>query len=201
MACRDNLILLGDFNLSSSSSLNQINAIADLLSLRQIVSHPTHFSTFGSPSLIDFVFVPSSLSHTPCNILPPLSNSDHFSLFFSLPPSPSISSRRIWLYDSGNFALANKLLSSIPWSSTLKSDVNFAWLTHKFAFLQIIHLTIPSKLVYAPPHPPWITRSFLSCIKCRNFLLKRPKSSNSPLHWSSYHSFRNETLSYIRFLK
>ena len=75
------------------------------------------------------------------------------------------------------------------------SDVNFAWLTFKFTFLQIIHLTIPSKLVCAPPHPPWIIRSFLSRIKRCNFLFKHDKSSNSPLHWSSYRSFRNETLS------
>ena len=89
-----------------------------------------------------------------------------------------------------------------PWSSILSSsDVNFAWLTFNFTSPKIIHLMIPSKLVCAPPHPPWITHSFLSCIKRRNFHFKRAKSSNSPLHWSSYRSFRNETLSYIRSLK
>ena len=44
-----------------SSSLVQINAISDSLSLKQIVTQPTHFSVFASPSLIDLVFVPSTL--------------------------------------------------------------------------------------------------------------------------------------------
>ena len=141
-------------------------------------------------------------------VLPPISNSDHNSILLSLPlstvtpPSSSTAFRRVWLYNSADFSLTNKFLSSIPWNSILShTDVNSAWLTFKFTFLQIIRLTIPSKLVSSPPHPPWITRSFLSRIKRRNLLYKRAKSSNSPALWSSYRSFRNATLSYLRSLK
>ena len=206
-----NLILLGDFNVdfsSPSSSLNLINSISDLFSLNQIVSQPTHFSVSNSPSLIDLVFIPASLPHYSCNVLPPISNSDHNSILLSLPlptvtpPPSSTASRRVWLYNSADFSLTNKFLSSIPWNSILfRSDVNSAWLTFKFTFLQIIHLTIPSKLVSAPSHPPWITCSFLSHIKHCNSLFKRTKLTNSPLLWSAYRSYRNKSLSYCRSLK
>ena len=82
-----NLILLGDFNVdfsSPSSSLNLINSISDLFSLNQIVSQPTHFSVSNSPSLIDLVFIPASLPHYSCNVLLPISNSDHNSILLSL---------------------------------------------------------------------------------------------------------------------
>ena len=206
-----NLVLLGDFNVdytSPSPALNQILALSDLFSLDQIVSHPTHFSPSGSPSLIDLVFTSPSFSPSSCNILPPISNSDHRAILFCLPasqvPSPSSSSsfRRVWLYESADFSITSNFLSNIPWSSILSSsDVNCAWLTFKFTFLRIIHLTVPSKLVSSPPYPPWITRSFLSRIKKRNSLFQHAKLSNSPLAWSAYRSFRNSTLSYLRSLK
>ena len=64
-----------------------------------------------------------------------------------------------------------------------------------------MHLTVPSRFVSSPLHPPWIDRSFLSRIKYRNFLFKRAKLSNSTLDWSAYRSFRNKSLSYCRSLK
>ena len=84
----------------------------------------------------------------------------------------------------------------IPWSSILSSSgVNFAWLTFKFTFLQIIHLMIPSKLVVLLLILPGLLTLFCLASNVATF---SSKSSNSPLHWCSYRSFRNETLSYIR---
>ena len=169
------LILDGDFNVdytSPSPSLDQINSISDLFSLTQIVTYPTHYSLSGSPSIIDLVFVPSSSVSSSCSVLPPLSNSDHNSILFSLPlysstlPSPPTSSRCVWLYTTADFVLAIKFLSLIPWSSILSSsDVNSAWLAFQYTFLQIMHLTVPSKLVRAPSYPPWLNRSLKSCVK------------------------------------
>ena len=208
-----NLILVGDFNvnyLSSSSLLNQLHAISDLFSLDQIVTQPTHFSPSGTPSLIDLVFVPSSLPSHSCNVLPPISNSDHNSILCSLSlstsspsssPSPS-SPRRVWLYNHADILLINRFLSSIPWTSILStSDVNHAWLVFKHTFLKVMHLTIPSKIASPPPQPPWISKSLLSSFKYRNFFYKRAKFTNSVHDWSLYRSFRNSTLSLLRSLK
>ena len=64
-----------------------------------------------------------------------------------------------------------------------------------------MHLTIPSKIVSPSLHPPWISRSLLSCFKRRNLLYKRAKSTNSPHDWSIYRSFGNSTLARLRCLK
>ena len=205
-----NLILLGDFNvnyLSPSPLLNQLHVISDLYSLDQIVAQPTHFSPSGTPSLIDLVFVPSSFSSYSCNVLLPISNSDHYSILLSLPfpatsspaPSSPSSSRRVWLYYQADTLTMNKLLSSLPWTSILSTtDVNHSWQVFKHIFL---NLTIPSKIVSPSLHPPWISRSLLSCFRRRNLLYKRDKSTNSPHDWSIYRSFRNSTLARLRSLK
>ena len=196
--------MLISYPLFPSSSLDQINAISNSLSLKQIVTQPTHFSVFGSPSLIDLVFVPCTLDPAPCITLPLLSNSDRNCILCSIPlssttpTSPPVSLRRVWLYGAANFSLANKLLSSIPWSSILSStDVNSAWLV----FLTGYASYCSSKFVSSRLHPPWINRSFLSRIRYRNFLFKRAKLPNSPLDWSAFRFFRNKSLSYCRSLK
>ena len=119
------------------------------------------------------------------------SNPNPNSIFFSLPLSvsspfsspSSSSSRRIWLYNQADILLIITFLSSIPWTSILSSsDVDHSWLVFKHTFLKIMHLTIPSKIVSPPPHPPCISRSLLSSFKRRNFLYKRAKSTNPPYH-------------------
>ena len=202
-----NLILLGDFNVIS---LSQLHVISDLFSLDQIVAQPTHFSPTGTPFLIDLVFVPSSFSSYSCNVLPPISNSDHHSILLSLPltatsspaPSSPSTSRRVWLYHRADTLTMNKLLWSTHWTSILSTtDVNHSWQVFKHIFLKVMHLTIPSQIVSPSLHPPWIPRSLLSCFKRRNLLYKRAKSTNSPHDWSIYRSFRNSTLTRLCSLK
>ena len=82
-----NLILLGDFNidfLSESSSKSKLNIFAESLSLIQIVDHPTHFSHSNNPSLIDLVFLSSSIVKLTHAVLPPISSSDHSTILFSV---------------------------------------------------------------------------------------------------------------------
>jgi len=75
-------ILIGDFNVDFTVSSNhylssKLHSIASSFVLSQVVTQPTHFSHDGTPSLIDLVFVPSPSSVTSCEIVAPLSNSDH----------------------------------------------------------------------------------------------------------------------------
>ena len=110
----------------------------------------------------------------------------------------------MWLYDQANYQLANDLLSSVPWESTLPfSDTESAWLIFKHIFLSIMHTTIPSKLVYPSPRfsVPWTNGSLLSHIKFRNSLYCSAKRTGSQSLWSYYRYFRNKTLSLLRSLK
>ena len=78
-----NFILFGDFNVNynCTSPLKLIiDAISSSFNLQQIVNDPTHFSYSGIPSTIDLVFIPSTIEISSCEVLPPVSNSDHNSI-------------------------------------------------------------------------------------------------------------------------
>ena len=191
-----NLVLLGDFNVnvgSESPSLQMLNAISNSFSLNQVVDQPTHFSHSGSSSIIDLVFLSSSLTSFSFDVLPPVSSLDHCSILLSLPlkcpsfplPSPPCS---VWLYNQANFDLVNDLLESISWDDLPNNDVDSSWLIFKELFVRIMHKSIPSKLVYSSPSPssPWINHSLLSKIKQRNRLFQMAKSSDSSASWAAY---------------
>ena len=74
------LILLGDVNidfLSSCTSLyRKLVSIMSSFNLHQIVSEPTRISNLCS-TLIDLIFVSSSVFVKQCNTIPSLANADH----------------------------------------------------------------------------------------------------------------------------
>ena len=153
--------MVGDFNVDFSNSLSplfhKVLVLSDSFSLLQIIQKATHYSNSGSPSTIDLVFISTSFQLCPYSILPTVSSSDHNTILFSLPLKsislhPPTLPRHVWLYDQANYQLANDLLSSVPWESTLPfSDTESSWLIFKHIFLSIMHTTIPSKLVYPSP--------------------------------------------------
>ena len=206
------LTLLGDFNINyvnPSPSRNKIDIISNLYSLKQIVSHPTHFSHSGVPSTIDLAFIPSSVHLNFCNILPPVSNSDHYSILFSIRvdscSSPNFTSPHlVWLYDHADFSLANQLLDSIPWSSILlPTDTETSWLIFRELFEKIIQKTIPSEMVYSSSNSksPWINQTILSTIKRRNMAFLTANRSGSPSKWQLFRNLRNRVVSLIRKAK
>ena len=83
---QNSLLLLGDFNVNYHQTavnplLHSLHSIEDKLGLKQIVALPTRPV---SSTLIDHIYLSESLLHSPCDILPPLSSSDHSTLLFSL---------------------------------------------------------------------------------------------------------------------
>ena len=88
------LLLIGDFNIDF------LVPIALSFNLTQLVSEPTSVCK-TSQTLIDFIFVPSSVFCQKCSILPPLANADHNDLHlivsFKLPVKRSKPvTRNIW---------------------------------------------------------------------------------------------------------
>jgi len=122
-----NLILCGDFNGSPSST--PIDQLSTDFCLTQIVKEPTRITTTTS-SIIDLVFLSAPdtlLSHS---ILPPVNNSDHYSISLSvrLPANcpPSHATRTIWVYKKADFDLGNKLLKNLP-MATESDDIDVYW--------------------------------------------------------------------------
>ncbi len=110
------LLLLGDFNINLSNDPNspQLSSIQAKHALRQIILHPTR-TTSSSSTIIDHVYLSHPLNQTH-QLLPPVSSSDHCSILISLTSiftRPSkICKRKIWIYQSGDFDSANKILAN-----------------------------------------------------------------------------------------
>ena len=82
---QNSLLLLGDFNIdycpsAKTTHLYSLHSIEDKLSHQQ----ECYTTRPASSMLIDHVYITERLSHSPCDILPPLSGSDHSTLLFSL---------------------------------------------------------------------------------------------------------------------
>ena len=206
-----NLILTGDFNINflvPSPQLTKLLDFTNSIGLSQIIQEPTHFSHSGTytPSTIDLFFLPSNIEYSQ-SVLPPLSSSNHLSLYVQICLKQSCSQicsprRKIWQYKHGDFKAANALLSSISWDSLLPtSDANLSCSIFTKTFLEVMHYTVPTKYVSPNISPPWANDHLLCCIHKRNFLFAKAKKTKSPLLFSQYRLYRNKTLSYQHYLK
>ena len=126
------------------------------------MADPTHFSSTGSPSTIDLVFVPTSLSSSRAIVTSPIGNSDHLSILSQVQfkanghPSKSSLHKKVWLYHQANFDDINKDLSTTDWSSLMSDDLDLSCTNFTDTFLRIINSRVPSKSVRLHSLPPWL---------------------------------------------
>ena len=155
-----NLILLGDFNVDyamNSPLRSKIITLSECLSLIQIVKEAARFSHSGNSSIIDLVFLSSSIKPVSYNILPPpISSSDHNTILFSISSENHSQPTRhsVWLYNDEDFNHINFLLDSIAWKDILPSnDANTSWLIFKYICLTIVCFHVPQKKISTLDHP------------------------------------------------
>ena len=139
-----NLILLGDFNINflnnSHPLFTKLLIVTSSLSLSQIVSELTHLSPTLN-SLIDLVFLSSPENLSSCVTLPPLANSDHLGVSFSIKNCKSTltsvrKARKVWRYAYANFDMAHEMISEIDWDSVFSSkDIDVCWANWQSIFL------------------------------------------------------------------
>ena len=79
--------LVGDFNINfldvPTPLYHKLISVVSSFNLTQIVSEPTRVTPTSS-TLIDLIFVSSTVKIMACSTVPPLSNADHFGIWFSV---------------------------------------------------------------------------------------------------------------------
>ena len=185
------LILVGDFNvnlLGNPSHLSrQLTSLLSLLSLRQVVSLPTHFSHLGTPSIIDLVLIPSSFKDQ-ISINPPIGTSDHNTILTSIPfplaaPPPKPSPKMSWKYHLADFPSINESLRTIHWDTILPPNIDAAWSTFSNIFVSIIHNYTPCQVIPSSPFPPRFPHSLIRKIHKRRHLYRQAVISQNPFIW------------------
>ena len=118
------ILICGDFNIDYKSSHDSILAMFENdFCLSQVVSEPTRFSVSASTT-IDLAFISNSMSLKSCEVLAPISNSDHKSILVELflpfkHKVPKHQFKTVWLYKKANITLAQSLLCKEPASVML----------------------------------------------------------------------------------
>ena len=78
-----------------------------------------------------------------CTVIPPLSNSDHNGLFFTLSALSSRKvqkSRVVWRYDLADWEGASERLANTDWYAVLNTtDIDLSWAAWRDYFLTTTH--------------------------------------------------------------
>ena len=189
---------------TSTTLYNQLSTISSILSLKQIVSQPTHYFHTGSPSTIDLAYLPPNFSFK-VSVQPPIGKSDHNSVQVDIYQKSSLrcicqsSTKKVWSYRNADFTAINNSLQAVDWSTILsQDDVNDACTTFYRIFLDTVWSFTPLKTVSNSPLPSWLPRSILSKIKLCRLTYHRTVSSNTPRFWSEYRRLCNDITTEIR---
>ena len=173
----------------------------DFYSLVQVIHSPTRYSA-GHSAAFDLAFIPMSTASS-YMILPPVSNSDHQSIFISAfpkssshPTSAPPSAKTIHLYSKANYEAINRSLESIDRSSFFTSDPTPSCQAFHDTIKNLFYAHIPSKSVAPSSLPtytlPCLTPQIKKKIRHHRDLFCKAKKSNSPSIRSAYKHFRNE---------
>ena len=120
------------------------NHFFSFFGLTQVVDQPTHIVHGSCHSLIDHVLVSNICFLSLCQVLPPLSNSDHLGINVVMKlrasQKPVVTPQRtIWRYSHANWSKARELINACEWSDLASDDIDLFWLQwhSKFYFARL----------------------------------------------------------------
>ncbi len=195
---------VGDFKIicfdSTHPSFSKLSNILSTFSLTQVVKDHTHIYRNSSHSLIDFVlmFNPASLSS--CNIIPPLSNSDHLGIKVEVElkstNKPVRHCRRpIWRYSHADWGKAREMIEGFDWDTLLSEDINLSWTRWHTNFMAIMEECIPKKTLPPRRNLPWLRKNTKNAMRKRDAIFKESGYS------AKYRSARNRVTNMLRRAK
>ena len=197
-------VLLGDFNINfSNSSHPSFSNLCNILStfgLSQVVSDHTHVHQGNSHSLIDLVLMSNPSSLSSCQVIPPLSNSDHLGIKTEIqmrgtseavrPPR-----RTVWHYSHTDWGKAREKIEAFDWDGMLTEDINLSWDRWYSNFMSIMEECIPKKVLLSRRNLPWLNKDIKSAMRKRNTIFEKTGYS------AKFRSARNRVIGMLRRAK
>ena len=124
-----NFIILGDFNVNYANTSHPLYSNLCSLSspycLTQVVAGPTREHHNGTTFTIDLVFMSEPSILQSCDIVPPLSNSDHMGIAVTLNRRPvkaeKTKGRLIWRYSFADWMKACQLIDGLKTLNYLRN--------------------------------------------------------------------------------
>ena len=175
-------VLIGDFNINfldrTHPSFSSLCSILSIFGLTQVVDDQTHIHQGNCHSLIDLVLMSAPLSLSSCQVIPPLSNSDHRGIEVQIKlkcsnKSVRPSSHTIWLYSHAEWDKAREKLEEFDWDGIISEDVNHSWAGWYSSFMSIMEEYIPRRVLPSQRNLPWLNKNIKSAMRKRNTLFKK----------------------------
>ena len=196
------LLLFGDFNHNLLHTIPApIQILLDYFVLEQIITSPTHFSSSGNAAILDLALIPAR-SASSFSILPPVPNSDHYSIFVSIcpkpsrpPSSPSSScTGPIRLFSKVNYDSVNQSINSISWNTLLSTNSDSSCVIFNSTLNEILQKHVPTMFPRSSSThlPPWLTPKIKKKINHHHNTFRRAKKLNSLPLMLAYKRLRNE---------
>ena len=177
-------------------SLYQFKSL-DYFVLEQIITSPTRFSSSGNAAILDLALIPAR-SASLFSILPPVSNSDHYSIFASIYPKPSRPSSSctgpIRLFSKVNYDSVNQSINSISWNTLLSANSDSSCVIFNSTQNEILQKHVPTMLPQSSSThlPPWLSPKIKKKINHHQNIFRRAKKLNSLPLMLAYKHLRNE---------
>ena len=203
------IVILGDFNLNmlATQSQRKINDLCQQYGLIQLINEATNF-TESSASIIDLIMVSNINSVDISGVGEPFLMQDiryhcpTFCIFKFKKHIVKPFSRKILLYDHGNYNDLRQMISEYNWDSVRNDDVNEYANCFSKTLLSLAEQCIPTKHVTIRPRDlPWINNTIRRLIRKRNRLYKKYKKDRTILNYDKFKQARNEVTSNLRKAK
>ena len=203
------IVILGDFNLNMlvTQSQRKINDLCQQYGLIQLINEATNF-TESSASTIDLIMVSNINSVDISGVGEPFLMQDiryhcpTFCIFKFKKHIVKPFSRKIWLYDHGNYNDLRQMISDYNWDSVRNDDVNEYANCFSKTLLSLAEQCFPTKHVTIRPRDlPWINNTIRRLIRKRNRLYKKYKKDRTILNYDEFKQARNEVTSNLRKAK
>ena len=153
------------------------------------------------------MFLSSPENLLSCETVPPLANSDHLGVSFSIKNCKSVNNtvrkaRKIWRYTYANFDMADEMISAIDWDSVFSSkDVDACWANWHSIFLNIMDNCITHSVLKPRKNLPWLTKEIIQAMRKRNYFFRVAHKLGSDAILSKYKAERNKVVSLLRASK
>ena len=191
----------------ATQSQRKINDLCKQYGLIQLINEATNF-TESSASIIDLIMVSNINSVDISGVGEPFLMQDiryhcpTFCIFKFKKHIVKPFSRKIWLYDHGNYNDLRQMISEYNWDSVRNDDVNEYANCFSKTLLSLAEQCIPTKHVTIRPRDlPWINNTIRRLIRKRNRLYKKYKKDRTILNYDKFKQARNEVTSNLQKAK
>ncbi|MES9992770.1 MAG: endonuclease/exonuclease/phosphatase family protein, partial [Candidatus Thiodiazotropha sp.] len=201
-----NILITGDFNLDilKQVSNKKVIDLCQHYNLEQLINEPTNF-TETSSTIIDLFLTANKNNVLLCGVGDPFLDQNvryHCPIYcvfkFNNVQTP-VYTRKIYLYDRGNYQSISDELSETDWNKIKNNDIDIYANNLTEHILALADKHIPNKTIkIRKSDPSWLTNNIKRLIRKKKRLYDKYKKTNNMTDFENYKHIRNQVTNEIR---